>query len=251
MSRDLIKSIQKKTDLRLMLPFGLGLRLGDIVSVGRDGAFSLEGSTKSLLGLPIRARDPGGPADIHRLSGKEVSCTFRNAGEASTLFPHLPSAKARFDISFASERSWLLAMTARRLQPLEEFNQFRGPILAAYERGVWKPDWAIVTGVATAARMTLLAARMRKTDIMLTLSATVTPETPVTAKLTADVSVTTTSQEITQCITETVMPVACTARRVRDPWWRNPYLRDLGSVDLLKGVESAPDDQFWEDVDEL
>lgn len=251
MSKDLIKTIQGKTDMRLILPFGLSLRPGDIVSVGRDGGFSLEGSTESLLGLSVRTRDAGSPTDIYRLSGHETTCTFRGVGEASTLFPELPSASARFDVSFSSEQGWLLAMTGRQLRPLEEFNQLRRPILLAYRRGVWKPDWAIVTGVATADRMTLLAAETQHTDVMLTLSAIVTTGTPVEARLTAGVSITATSQQLTQCITQTSMPVACTGRRVRDPWWRNPYVQDLGDVDLPKDAEAAPDDQFWEDVDDL
>lgn len=251
MSSNLVKSIQQKTDLRLILPFGLSLRPGDVISVGRDGAFSLEGSTQSLLGLPALPRGPGAAADIYESSGDETTCTFRAAGEASTLFPDLPSASARFDVSFASERSWLLALTARQLQPLEELNRFRGPILLAYKRGVWKPDWAVVTSVATAAKMTLLAARTRNTHVMLSLSGVVATGTPVEAKLTAGVSVEATSQQLTQCITQTVMPVACTGRRVRDPWWRSPYVSDLAAVKLPQDVEAANDDAFWEDVDTL
>ena len=185
--------------------------------MGRDGAFSLEGSTESLLGLSVPTRDAGNPTDIYRLSGHETTCTFRVAGEASTLFPELPSASARFDVSFASEQAWLLAMTGRQLRPLEEFNQLRGPILSAYKRGVWKPDWAVVTGVAIADRMTLLAAQTKHTDVTLSLSAVVTTGTPMEARLTAGVSVTATSQQLTQCITQTAMPVACTGGKRSRP----------------------------------
>jgi len=54
MSWTLIKSIQKDTDMRLILPFGLNLKLGDIVSVSRrDGNFTLEGTSASILEIPV------------------------------------------------------------------------------------------------------------------------------------------------------------------------------------------------------
>jgi len=52
MSWDLIKSIQKNgADLRLIMPFGLALKPGDVISVGgKDGSFRLEGTCNSILG---------------------------------------------------------------------------------------------------------------------------------------------------------------------------------------------------------
>lgn len=47
MSWQLIRSIQ--TDLRLILPFGLNLKLGVVIGVGKDGNFTPEGSADSIL----------------------------------------------------------------------------------------------------------------------------------------------------------------------------------------------------------
>jgi len=67
MSWKLIKSIQGETDLRLILPFGLSLRVGDVIGVGRDGNFTLEGSCRSLLGLSAgKPRPAQGGVSISR-----------------------------------------------------------------------------------------------------------------------------------------------------------------------------------------
>src|SRR4051812_36373175 len=115
MGWDLIASIQQETDLRLIAPFGLNLRLGDVISVAKNGDFTLEGSTATVLGMPARKPRPKGkPVGLFRVSGKEVKYNFNASGKASSLFPDLPKANATLDLTFGSARSWLLAMTARR-----------------------------------------------------------------------------------------------------------------------------------------
>ena len=142
MSWNLIKSIQKDTDLRLVLPFGLGLKLGDVISVSRkDGGFSLEGSVQSLLGMPLGGVRPPEAAgvNLYMQSGDSVSMKSRAQGKASTLFPDLPAASAGFDIAFESADSWILALVNRRISALEDIDTYRQAILSAHYRNVWKP----------------------------------------------------------------------------------------------------------------
>jgi hypothetical protein len=249
MSWKLIKSIQEDTDLRLILPFGLALQLGDVVSVDKNGSFALEGESGSVLGVPTNDPRRGKPVDIEQLSGDDTSCSFRAAGDASTLFPDLPKASAGLDITFGSASSWALAVTGRSLSSLEEVNKFREPILNAYRNNVWKADWALVTSIGNADRMTLLAARGTNTKVALSLGASVTASAALSAQLTSGVTIAATSQQITQCVTSRRMPVSCTALRVRDPWWRSPYVRDLAEAEAGRDVHEASDDEFWEDVD--
>ena len=254
MSWDLLRTVQQKTDIRLILPFGMNIRVGDVISLDRGGAFSIQGSTASVLGLPRPAAEDvrdGRDVDVADMYGKGTSRTFRLAGEASTLFQDLPSANAGFDISFKSVDSWLLALTGRTIKAFTEVNQYRRPILDAYFRGVWKPDWALVTAVAYADRMTLLASTSKDTKVALSLSGTVTKTTPLSAQLTAGASIAATNNELTQCITDAPGPVGCRAIRVRDRWWQSAAdIGDLATIAPDDSIEDASYNEFWQYIDE-
>lgn len=250
-SWDLIRSVQRDTDLRLIMPFGLDLRVGDVVSVAKDGTFTLEGTCGSLLGLSpgSRRRLSQGEVDLYRQSSDSTKCEFRAEGTASGLFPNLPTASARFDIAFGSERGWILAFVGRSLQSLAGVNRFRSTILDAYKRKVWKADWALVTSVGKVQRMTLLASSSRNTRVTLSLGGKVNPAGPYEAKLTAGASIMATSEQVTQCITRRPMMVFCSALRIRDGWFSSP---EIGTLDVsadARLVRSAPDCEFWEDAD--
>src|ERR1700742_816775 len=243
-----LKAIQDDTDVRLILPFGLDVRLGAVVGVDRDGNFTLQGSAKSLLGLRAGKARAGKPGDdFLRTSGKDTTYQFRAAGAGSALFPDLPKASAGFDVKLSSAKSWLLALSGRRLDSLDELNRFREPILSAYARGVWKPDWALVTGVASAARMTLLAARAKDTNVAVSVAASVTPGMLADVQITTGASVRATSRDVIQWLTDRRTPVGVTAVRVRDPWWRRP---GVGSLSKRAEVDwrGASDEDFWEDL---
>jgi hypothetical protein len=246
MSWDLITSIQRETDLRLILPFGLNLEPSDVISVAENGDFGLEGSSQTLLGLPAgEPRETGEAVDLFRQVGKEVSCEFRAEGEASSLFPELPQASAKVDVSFRHANSWVLALTGRRLSSLEELNRFRRPILDAYRSGVWRKKWALVTSVATADAITLLAAKSDDTKIALTLAGQVDATAGLEAKLTAGATIAAASKEITKCIMDRRAPVACTAVRVKDPWLGPPDVTDLARPAGGLSPDEASDQDFW------
>ena len=123
MKWNLIKSIQKNTDLRLIVPFGLNLKLGDVVSVNPDnGEFQLEGNSASILDVPVGdARPPqDSGVNLFRQSGSNTSIQIRGQGQASSYFPQTPSANAGFDLHFDSSDAWILAMTNRRITALEQ-----------------------------------------------------------------------------------------------------------------------------------
>jgi hypothetical protein len=251
MSWDLIKAVQSDTDVRLILPFGLALRLGDVVSVARDGTFRLEGSVKSLLNLAPGKSRTGKPVDIEQSSGADTSFQFRAAGQASTVFPNLPAASAALDISLSSAKSWVMVATERSLRSFEDVDRYRQPILDAYRLGVWKPDWALVTEVGTAERLTLLAAQSKETKVALSLGGAATASSGLKAQLTSGVAIAATSNQITQCITDQRMPIACRALRVRDRWWK----LEVGDLSIAAAEPGDPlgvsSEEFWEDADEL
>lgn len=252
MSWKLIKSIQEETDLRMILPFGLSLKVGDVISVDRDGNFTLEGSCRSLLGLSAGTPRPAQPGsvDLMRQYGKDTTYTFRIAGAGSSLFPDLPAAQAGFDIFFGASDSWLLALTGRVISPLEEINRFRDPILDAYKRRVWKPDWALVVSTAQVERMTLIASSSSNTKVALSLNATVAQDAPLEIKLTSDATIVAANQEFVKCIIMEPATAFCSALRVRDPWWGSPGVGTLSKANN-KNITDIEDNQFWEDIDNL
>ena len=256
MSWELIKSIQKfGADLRLILPFGLDLRLGDVISVSRrDGSFRLEGTCASLLGRGAEKRRSEQPSSFSliRQSGDDVKMTFRAEGSASSLFEDLPTAKAGYDISFSSANAWLLAFTGRTLTVLGETNAFRRPILDAYRRQVWKPDWALVTGIGKVERLTLIASRSRDTKVAIAFRGQVDASAPVEVQLAAGATILTQNKELIQCMPDGPAVAFCQGMRVRDPWWKfwgHPDIRDLEKPAEPQDEAAASDEEFWEDMD--
>jgi hypothetical protein len=251
MSWSLIQSIQKATDARLILPFGLALELGDVVGVGKDGNLTREGKCASILGVKApKARAAGQPFSIGTTHGDKVTCEFRASGSASSISPQLPNANGSFDLSFGSANSWVLAVLRRTLQNID-VNVFRAPILDAYRRGVWRENWALITTIGRVERMTLIASTTANTNVALSLGATVSSSAPLEAKLTADISIGYMNQQVTQCVTTEPTVAFCLGQRVRDPWWKSPEIGTLaaGRVASPNDWESAPDEEFWESVD--
>jgi hypothetical protein len=257
-SWDLLRSVQKETDIRLILPIGLNIRVGDIVRVGDGGKFSLEGSTKSILGIPRPSAaklSEGRPADQTWMGGKGTACDFRIAGKGSSLFPDLPKANAGFDIKFQSANSWLLALSGRKLLTFNEADSHRKPIIDAYKRKVWEPDWALVTEVAYADKMTLLASKFDKTNVALSISGTVDAQAALTVQLTASTSLAVSNNALLQSITDEAGPIGCRAIRIRDTFWKRffPKVGDLEAgapcepADAQAAYDAATD-RVWEEL---
>jgi hypothetical protein len=257
MSWNLIKSIQKKTDLRLILPIGLTVKIGDIISVDRNGEFTHEGNCKSLLGIAAGKplQEQNGKADLFFQSGRDTKFAFRAKAKASSLFPELPNANGGFDITLGKVDSWLLALKGRSLSSIREFNRLRKPILAAHARGVWMDDFAIVTSTGTVDKMTLLAADSSDTRVFLSLGARVDSISSLEIKLTSGVTLTQANKSLINIISEEPAVRFCRAQKVKSSFWRGKYVGTLGGREIPPPYEEdegeATDSDFWQDIDEL
>lgn len=254
MSWELIKDIQSETDLRLVLPFGLSLQVGDVISVGRrDGIMTLEGTTDSLLGCSVSKRkDPGsGPVSFMSQSHKGMEIRFRAAGEASTLFEGLPSAKAGADIAFSSANAWIMGVIGRSLSVASETAELRQKIIDAYRRGVWQPDWALVNSVGTVNRMTLLASRSGDSKVALEFGGNTSESASPEFQLTSDARIVAMRNEITQCITTEPMTAFCSGIRVVDRWFRDSKTGTLSQPTSASDICGADVQEVWEDADKL
>jgi hypothetical protein len=137
----------------------------------------------------------------------------------------------------------MIAAVGRSLKVLEDLNRFTNAVLRAADPdyGVWQPNWALITGVATVQKMTLLAAKSANTKVAVNFDANVTPQAPQRIQLTADVSVVATSQSLTQCILNSPGPAFCTAMKVRTNWLGRRKFGALSSKTKVPPVE-----EFWE-----
>ena len=251
MSWSLIKSIQKDTDMRLILPFGLNLRLGDVISVSRkDGAFNLEGSSASILHVPLNGIRPpqSSGVNLFQQSGKSVSVQFRAQGTVSSLFPDLPHANAGFDVAFNSANSWLLAFVNRQIWALDELDRFRGAILQAHRWGVWKPDWVLVTSLAVVDRITLIASSAQSTNVAVSLGAKLDTAAPLEVQLTAGASIAAANQAFVKLILSEPSSAFCSGLRVRDHCWSDPAVSTLERLLDERDPIGSPTDEFWEDA---
>jgi hypothetical protein len=253
---DILRSVQKQADTRLIYPFGLSVRVGDVIRIGAGGGFSIEGSTQSLLGVPIPSADQlrtGTPGDRMWTSGKRTKLTFYADLKASSeLLKSLPDGSAGFGITFESRDSWLLALTGRSLLTFDQVDTYRRAILDAYKRGVWQEDWALVTEVAYAEMMTFLASKFNNTKAALALSGRVDANLAADAQLTAGASVAYTSSELDKWITEIRGPVGCRGLRIQDRLFRRTKVGDLEAAvaeEVVVDVADAPYDEVWQDVD--
>jgi hypothetical protein len=248
MSWAVIRAIQKEhPDLRLILPFGLNLQVGHVVTVSKkDGTLTIEGDCFSLLGeKPPTVSPPETSFDISSQCGGEIKIIGRAAGTAPSAFPSAPSAKGGFDITFTSANSVVLAVVGRCLTASTDVGRFRHAILDAYDRGIWTANHALITSVATVEKMTLLASKSSDTKVALSVSGSVASDTPTAIDLTTDAALLAINKAITQAITAKRGPAFCKGLRVHESWFTDPEIRVL---DAAKPDQTDEQD-FWEDFD--
>lgn len=247
-ARNLVDSVSSADGVgaRLVYPFGLALKIGDVVSASDGANLTLEGSCQSLLGKKLSAIRQGPPGDFLVQSKSKVSFAYRAAGTASTQFPQLPSANARYEIGLEEEQSWLVACTGRVMHSLTELAPLRQGILDSYARGVWQKHWALVYEVGIVDGLTLLAAKSRNTNLALTLGATVAPTATDVVKLTADVMVAQSTSSLVQWIPTAASVAFYNAIRIREHWFTPPDVATLESPQAESTIAKAEFDEVWE-----
>jgi hypothetical protein len=248
-----MKTIQDSMDYRIVLPFGLNVRLGDVLSVGDEGRFRQETTTHLALGLePGEPRESESLGDYYRQSQSGSSCAEKLSGQLSTTFPELPEESVGVDLSFQSAYAWVLAAAAQKTWSIEDLDRFRDPILRAYGRGTWRPDWVMVTDIVTADRFTLFASEAKDSKIALTFAAETNVPQTLTGKLTGDFSIARASEHVTTWVQRNPGAFACRALRVKSHWWGGTNIGNLAgppSASLQQALDASKED-FWEDADE-
>jgi hypothetical protein len=157
------------------------LPLGQAMSVGMVGfldghAFRYLGTVKSMLGVsPGRSRTGKGPPGVQLVSGKDVSVSGRVKGETSETFGAIAKAKARIEVNFGSDKSFLLVAQRIEITTMSEPAQLLAEMLKAYKVGLWRKNYCFVyqVGVATGFRAAL--SHQTGAKLLLSTDATVAP----------------------------------------------------------------------------
>jgi hypothetical protein len=121
-------------------------------------AFRYLGTVKTMLGVsPGRSRTGKGPPDVYLISGKDVLLSGRVQGATSETFGAIAKAKARIEVTFESERSFLLVARRIAITTMSEPAQLLAEMLKAYKVGLWQKHYCLVyqVGVATGYRAAL------------------------------------------------------------------------------------------------
>jgi hypothetical protein len=196
---EIVKRAKSELGMRPILPLGQTVTAGAIGTIDDNGAFRYWGSSKSLLGLSPGRPLPDSKArpNFGATSGKDVSVGFKASGKASTLFPDLPKASARVEVSFAKKNSCLISARDISVKTLAEPYKLADAIKARYLAGAWDPDYVVVYQLGWAGQYLGIAADADATNVALSAKGTF-DQKPVTADLAGNFSIKAYSKAITQ-----------------------------------------------------
>jgi hypothetical protein len=196
---EVIDRAKKELAMRPILPLGQTVPFGAIGTIDDNGAFRYWGSSKSLLGESAGRPLPDSKArpDFGATSGDDVSVGFKARGEASSLFPNLPKAKARVEVSFAKKNSCLISARTITVKTLAEPHKLAEAIKRRYLDGAWDADYIVVYQLGWAGEYLGISADADDTNVALSAKASINQQ-PVTADLAGNFSVSAHSKAITR-----------------------------------------------------
>jgi hypothetical protein len=242
---EVIDRAREELGLRPILPLGQPIPFGAIGTIDDNGTFRYWGSSKSLLGLSAGRPLPDSKArpDFGATSGGEVSVGFKARGDASTLFPNLPKAKARVEVSFAKKNSCLISARTVTVKTLSEPHKLAEAIKRRYLDDAWDPAYVVVYQLGWAGEYLGISADADQTNVALSAKATVNQQ-PLTADLAGNFSVSAHSKAITRHTSRNALAFF-NAYRVHRNWlifWKK-------SVDVRPAaMPDPPDDELFQEV---
>jgi hypothetical protein len=187
MTTALCKAFYAKAKVLLVEPLGSTVELGD-VGYFDDGQWVAVGTTRSFFGLDLDAsRGTSEPNSFDGKSGKGLTFEAFADGETSALSPDVASAKARAEITFGVEDSFVMNVKDQTVDAARDLAEVMSAIRYAYRyrgdlpsgRG-WEKKYAVVVGVASALSVTALSASSRNATAVISGGAALqAPTAPV------------------------------------------------------------------------
>jgi len=141
------------------------LRLGD-VGVLRANQFRRVTSLQAF-GVKFDARVDRSPTELDFSSGSDVHLVSKAAGELNEKLPGIPVARAGIGVQFDHAGGFVLKAPATYEHSIENIDQVQERILALFEQGRWKRDWAVIVKLVQAPSASILVAKSSGSSVEL------------------------------------------------------------------------------------
>lgn len=205
--RKFVASVQERYGMRPVVPFEQPIEIGDIGTVGADGAWNPVSTTTRRFNVApagIRATKDGSGV-WSATSGKDVSFKAYAEGEVSQLISRIADAKARVEVTFDSSSSFVFAAKNVTIRSATEVGDVIEAIRRAYherdkrpESERWYKEYMFVFAVGDADRFTAMLSNRKGTTVAVTASGKVGPIPVTPAGLAAGIDIGTSSDELTK-----------------------------------------------------
>ena len=229
--KSLVKKCRASTlKMRPVLPLGQPLALGMVGFLDGE-AFRYIGSVDTMLGTPPGPAQRGdSPISVDIISGKDVSVTTHGVGDTSEVFRGIAEAKARIEVTFASDKSYFLSAHDVAIQTMQDPNRLLGEMLRAYRAGLWQEEYCFIYQIGTAASLRAGLSHQSSAKLLLSASAAITAGPAPLASLGGKVGFERQSGALEQLVSNRPTRAFFNAYRVKARWFRGPTVKVASSV---------------------
>ena len=177
--RKFVTSVQERYGMRPVVPFEQPIEIGDIGTLGPDGAWNPVSTTRRRFSVaPTGIRTTRDGSGVWSASlGKDVSFKAYAEGEVSQLVSSVADARARAEITFESSSSFVFAAKNVTIRSATEVGDVIEAIRRAYherdrrpESERWYKEYVFVFGVGDADAFTAMLANRKGTTVAVTAS---------------------------------------------------------------------------------
>ncbi len=205
--RRFVASVQERYGMRPVVPFEQPIEIGDIGTIGADGAWNPVSTTKHRFDVtPTGMRKTKHGSGVWSASsGKDVSFKAFADGQVSELVSTIADAKARAEVTFGSSSSFVFAAKDVTIRSATEVGDVIEAIRRAYherdrrpESERWYKEYVFVFAVGDADRFTAMLANRGGTTVAISASGKIGPVPITPAELAGGIDIGITSNELTR-----------------------------------------------------
>ena len=245
----LVRKVRQDIKMRPVLPVGQTIGIGSVGYI-EDDAFRYVGTVSTMLqqgpGDPVS----GNPVPIVSItSGRDVQLFFHAAGQTSETFGSIANGRARIEVTFSNDKSFLLAAESVTPTTMAEPHLLLQAMLRAYKAGAWQERYCFVYQVGVAATFTIALSEQAASKLLISGNAALGDGPATVGKLAAGVKFERASGATTVQVGEANICAFFNAYRVKDRVFRKLTTEvasaALGSTDAEElprklGIKGSP-----------